>query len=499
MKKWESIAIDYYSPFWRNYNWVYAITLQPKLVDISQVYLGIKSDNQKMFYIDIPQTWEKANRQLARMIDKNIGVLENILNQTFKIGAVMNAYTLVLTEDNLSLYSSDKILTIYKKYFDYNALEYAWGVTLPILDFHTSHYVEDKLRSILGKWLKQEEAAKAFGVFTQPTEDSFALEQEKSLLKIYQHFSKHLLSRRTEVVLAELRKNHPQIYRRLKKHAQKYAWVFYVFSGPAMGERDFIETMKFYAKKKINPARQLKKLAKERLELLKKRKSYFAKLNLSEREKRFVEIASRFIYFKPRRKDWQSKSYYHLEFLQKEIGRRLGLSLAQVRSMTLEEVERGLSGKIINVDKINERMRFHIIVLVGKKVRIYQGKEAIKFDRQNIKKERIKRGALSEIFGQSACPGKVKGIVKIVNTIEDMKEMSDGDVLLSAATSPRIISAIRKAAAIVTDEGGLTCHAAIISREFNIPCVIGTGMATKVLKDGDRVEVDATKGIVKKI
>ena len=58
---------------------------------------------------------------------------------------------------------------------------------------------------------------------------------------------------------------------------------------------------------------------------------------------------------------------------------------------------------------------------------------------------------------------------------------------------------MKKAAAIVTDDGGLTCHAAIVARELKTPCVVGTKIATKVLKDGDMVEVDANKGIVKKI
>lgn len=64
-------------------------------------------------------------------------------------------------------------------------------------------------------------------------------------------------------------------------------------------------------------------------------------------------------------------------------------------------------------------------------------------------------------------------------------------------TRPQTIVACKKAAAIITDEGGITCHAAIISREFKIPCIIGTKKATKVLKDGDMVEVDAEKGIVR--
>ncbi len=77
--------------------------------------------------------------------------------------------------------------------------------------------------------------------------------------------------------------------------------------------------------------------------------------------------------------------------------------------------------------------------------------------------------------------------------------MRKGEIIVANMTHPDYIPAIRKARAIVTDEGGVVCHAAIISRELKIPCIIGTGEATKVFKDGDRVEVDALRGVVKKI
>ncbi len=77
--------------------------------------------------------------------------------------------------------------------------------------------------------------------------------------------------------------------------------------------------------------------------------------------------------------------------------------------------------------------------------------------------------------------------------------MEKGHILVSHSTNPNILSAMIKASAIITNAGGLTCHAAIVAREFKIPCVIGTKIATKVLKDGDMVEVDAQRGIVRKI
>ncbi len=106
----------------------------------------------------------------------------------------------------------------------------------------------------------------------------------------------------------------------------------------------------------------------------------------------------------------------------------------------------------------------------------------------------------SEIKGMVACKGNVTGKVKIVlNALdkEDADKFEDGNILVTSMTRPEFLQLMKKAAAIVTNEGGISCHAAIIARELKIPCIIGTKIATKVLKDGDIVEVDADKGIVK--
>lgn len=105
-----------------------------------------------------------------------------------------------------------------------------------------------------------------------------------------------------------------------------------------------------------------------------------------------------------------------------------------------------------------------------------------------------------DILGQVACQGGViQGRVKIILNSDEVKEFPSDAILVTAMTSPEYLPAMKGAMAIVTDEGGVTCHAAITSRELGVPCVIGTKIATKVFKDGDMVEVDATKGIVRKL
>lgn len=109
------------------------------------------------------------------------------------------------------------------------------------------------------------------------------------------------------------------------------------------------------------------------------------------------------------------------------------------------------------------------------------------------------------LSGQVANPGFYVGKVKIVpfdlkgDMNKEISKMKEGDVLVSGSTGPEMILACQKAGAIVTEEGGITSHAATVSRELKIPCIIGTKVATQILKDGDKIEVDANKGIIKKL
>ncbi|MBI4262183.1 hypothetical protein HY624_01510 [Candidatus Uhrbacteria bacterium] len=103
---------------------------------------------------------------------------------------------------------------------------------------------------------------------------------------------------------------------------------------------------------------------------------------------------------------------------------------------------------------------------------------------------------VGEFHGTIANQGKVTGIVKICQTIEDIAKVKEGEVLVAFMTRPEFLPAMQKAAAFVTNEGGITSHAAIVAREMNKPCIIGTKIATDVLHDGDVVEVNANHGVV---
>ena len=98
--------------------------------------------------------------------------------------------------------------------------------------------------------------------------------------------------------------------------------------------------------------------------------------------------------------------------------------------------------------------------------------------------------------GLGASPGVVKGKVKIILTPREANKMRDGEILVTVMTNPLYVTAIQRAKAIITDVGGMICHAAIVARELGIPCVVGTKKATKTLKDGLEVIVDGSEGKV---
>ena len=123
--------------------------------------------------------------------------------------------------------------------------------------------------------------------------------------------------------------------------------------------------------------------------------------------------------------------------------------------------------------------------------------EAVKFLEDAVAQKYISSD--EELRGQTASAGFATGVVRVITDPAQPGIFEDGDILVSEATRPEYVPLMKKAAAIITDSGGMLSHAAVVSREMKKPCIVGLQIATKVFKDGDMVEVNATNGIVRKI
>ncbi len=133
------------------------------------------------------------------------------------------------------------------------------------------------------------------------------------------------------------------------------------------------------------------------------------------------------------------------------------------------------------------------MVVINDKTGTFYGKEDFQRIKAYVDKQN-KKQLVTSFSGFVASQGKVIGPVKIVKSVKDINKITRGDILVTPYTEPDYVVAMRKAAAIVTNYGGITSHASIISREFQIPCIVGTKIATEVLRDGDIVEIDAIQG-----
>lgn len=189
-------------------------------------------------------------------------------------------------------------------------------------------------------------------------------------------------------------------------------------------------------------------------------------------------------------------AHYSSRNLFSEIGRRNNLTAEEVKWLSPNETKNLIfTGHHPNVKKLNARKFAAVLLFRNGKYRILEGKPADRFIREEVE-EVIQGDKANFVKGSVAYLGLVKGRAKIILSQKNISKMEEGDVLIARMTTPEIIPAVRLATAIVTDEGGITCHAAIVSRELKIPCVVGTKHATKMFKDGDLIQVDANKGIV---
>jgi phosphohistidine swiveling domain-containing protein len=221
-------------------------------------------------------------------------------------------------------------------------------------------------------------------------------------------------------------------------------------------------------------------------------------IGMSARARELVALAQEILWQKGWRKDVEYHGCWCYEQLLRELARRHGEDDWRTIAFLLPwELESFILNGMPSVRELRERRAFSCIVVDREGHRMLVGDEARSL-RSKLPLAHVS-GAAAEVKGQVAYAGKARGRVKIIHVPAEMAKMERGDILISQATSPDLVDAMRKAAAIVTNTGGLICHAAITARELRIPCVVGTRKATEVFSDGDLVEVDAEKGIVRKL
>ncbi|MEX1014797.1 MAG: PEP-utilizing enzyme [Candidatus Paceibacterota bacterium] len=233
---------------------------------------------------------------------------------------------------------------------------------------------------------------------------------------------------------------------------------------------------------------------KQKIEKNKEKVEEF-KSNLREKEKYLLEYMQSSMYIRDIRKEPIQKINTLISNLMREYFKRRDFNLDNIAYVSCYDFEDGTYKQNNYEDILNKRKNG---------VNIFINSNGYNFEYGNILKVKQKIYGImdkdkdiTKVSGNTACKGEAKGNVRVIINESDFSKFKEGDILVTSMTRPEFIPIMKKASAVITDEGGVTCHAAIVSRELNIPCIIGTENATRTLKDGDKVEVNADEGVVK--
>ena len=344
-----------------------------------------------------------------------------------------------------------------------------------------ANYGDDRMleRELRKKIKDEEDFHYAFERLSAPEKLSFYQKEEIELLS-----------------LAILR-NRKMLESGLRRHQRKYFWILNSYHHTRVLPIGYFEKILASftpeeAKRKIELMRRIY------AQMKRDKKDVLKKFRLSKDVEKIAQRLSFCVWWQDARKAFIFQANHVIDLFLREAARRHVLDFHDLHYYVADEIRSLLqSGKKVSGKEIVRRKENFLMLYRAdqKGVQYVSGTQAQRFMQPYLKKNHD--SSAKEFKGIVVNRGKVCGTARIIHSPQEISKMKKGDILVAAMTSPDYILALKKAAAVVTDEGGMTCHAAIVSRELGIPGIVGTRFATQLLKDGMMVEVDAYNGIVK--
>lgn len=428
------------------------------------------------------EEWNNYKEEVRKLVHEG----EKIINLSSKqLGYVnkMVEFARKYYNKDLSLYSNREIIDIIKDF--HKILLKKCG------HIQTYFAISDYLPELIASKIKSNKEL-LISYSTSPQSSTLIKEAKKDILRICSIIDKNssLKELFKEENLKIINKLPYLLKKEITNHKNEYGFLDgYYMSVNWLDELDIIEKIKSFMKnykdeiKKIEveaskniKAEKIAKEMNEELQQLIRVSRHFAWLAFYADEK----ILLAFNYFKP---------------VYTELAKRYGLTYDEIIESLIDEIH---SMKIANKEELQFRMHNYILYCDPKGDKVFTNESAKIIEQKELKKDKS-LSDIDQVKGQPIFKGVVRGKAKVILLRKDYDKVEEGDIIVSFNTNPTSVPFLEKASALVTNEGGMLCHAAIVAREMNIPCVIGTKNATKVFKDGDIIEVDANKGIVRKI
>lgn len=476
ISKWVDSKIPFFVHIFENDSLTQVMGIQES-VDYGKALLAVSKNNPEKMKL-ILEEW-----------DNSVGFFEREMG---RLGFI-----------ELEKLSQEQLLGEFDRFM--KSLTSFWEITLVVepMDAFTDFYYYPKFEKMIADKSKAKEY---FGLLTLPEKSSFITEERKELLKIAVKFlnspsyRKRILQETGEDFLAEMVFENPSFVNALFEHKRKYFWVQNSLAWRTiLSEKDFLNFLREILKE--NQISDLKKEI-ERIEdtksLPEKQKQLCEKLALSPDTVRELELIRKLTWLKDDRKRVVLVMVHYFFGFVSEFSRRTGVSEKLVPYATVSEIPLLLQNSLSL--SLLEQRRHHCVYVTqdGDRFSILTGNDYHEL-RKMVSSSSADNASMSEITGSVACRGNdafVMGKAKVILNPKG-EVIGENEILVTSMTRPEFIPLMKKAKAIITNEGGITCHAAIVSREMNKPCIIGTQNATKILKTGDEIEMKMNHGQVK--
>jgi phosphoenolpyruvate synthase/pyruvate phosphate dikinase len=363
---------------------------------------------------------------------------------------------------DFSSLSEEELIELLKKTSE--CISIAVGVAHIIEPFALT--TDIKIKNELEKYVKdKKESNKIFTLLMSPIKESFVNRYEKSLKEISEENND---KKREELI---------------KKIIKFFFWIRNGYAGRyVLTKKDIEDESTSIKEKKLD----FEKIIDEKKELIEK-------LKLSEDLIKKIKATEFLTHWQDERKENILIAIDYTDKLLEELSKRIDFDISYLRYILPGEISlRNIKSEEFK-DELKKRRKGCVYLYDESTPKIISGEEHESFLKQ-FEKEKL--ADIKELTGMTASAGTVTGIVKVCRNIKSLDKVEEGDILVASMTRPEYVPAMRKAAAIITDEGGITCHAAIVARELGIPCIIGTKIATKILKDNDLIEIKGNHGLI---
>jgi phosphoenolpyruvate synthase/pyruvate phosphate dikinase len=443
--------------------------------EVKEIYGDVLSteytthSNGRMSSVMIKNEWNRVGDFIANKIVDSEEYFKKIVRKTEESKKHIQSFLKEIAEENLENLNFDeltkKVETIRDLFFEYDAASvFAW--------FVAGDQIKQKIDSIL-KLSKED-----LDILSLPKERTFASQMEQEVLEVAVATSK-------------------DIEKEAEKLEKRFYWILFGYDGPTVCDKNyFIEQIQMHRKEMSETRKRLAEIKSTENDIRDKREIIIKRESFTEADERLIDILRRITTWTDERKMLDFQLFYHHNRVLTSIGSMFGASITQMKYLFTHEL-RGLKEKhkelLIEADK---RIQNDFIVIShGDTLRIASDEEKALF--KKVIDAQLKH---TEVKGNVASAGPQKtyrAVARVLLSPAECSKVKGGEIMVATMTTPDYVPAMRNALGFITDEGGVTCHAAIVGREMNKPCIIGTKVATKILKDGDFVEMDVNNGVVR--